>query len=222
MHRSIKKLLALSSLALTVSVAEATTVNLTDFVYSPATSVSVASPGYSGQAGQFKGTLDGNAFTTFCTDLLQSFNWNTNYSDYSVIDGTTAWGAARETLLGQLFTFAFATNFITDAAHSAAIQSGIWEILYETTSTSPHSFGTGSFQVSGGDAATTAALALIDWNAIAAGPDAFNVAQLFSPNEQDFLVLTARAITVPEPPAYALMLIALAGLGFVTRRRSQR
>ena len=53
-------------------------------------------------------------------------------------------------------------------------------------------------------------------------PDAFNVAQLFSPNEQDFLVLTARAITVPEPPAYALMLIALAGLGFVTRRRSQR
>ena len=184
------------------------TVQLSDFVYSPATSVSVTSPGYSGQAGQFKGTLDGDAFTTFCTDLLQSFNWNASYTDYSIIDGTTAWGAARETLLGQLMTFAFSTNFITDAAHSAAIQSGIWEILYETTNTSPHSFATGSFQVTGGDPATTAALALIDWTAIAAGPDAFTVSQLFSPNEQDFLVLTARtarSITVPEPPAYALM-----------------
>jgi PEP-CTERM motif len=222
MHRRMKKLLALGLFSLSASVAQATTVQLNDFVFSPASSLSVSAPSYSGQAGEFKGSLDGNAFTTFCADLLQSFNWSQSYSDYSVINGVSAWGAARATLLGQLMTFAISTNFITDAAHSAAIQAGIWEILYETTNTAPHSFATGDFQVSGGDPAATAALALIDWNAIAGISSTVDVSQLFSPNEQDFIVLSVRSITVPEPPAYALMLIALAALGFVTRRRSQR
>jgi hypothetical protein len=224
MKRNITKLAKFAmatSLALGVSLAQASTVKLDDFVFDPASSVTVATPSYSGQAGEFRGTLDGNAFTTYCADLLQSFNWGVTYTDYSVVDGATAWGSARETLMGQLMTFAISTNFVTDAAHSAAIQAAVWEILYETTNTSPHSFATGSFQVSGtSDAATTAALSLIDWNAIASGPDAFNVSLLFSPNEQDFILLTARSI--PEPPAYALMVIALLALGFVTRRRLLR
>jgi PEP-CTERM motif-containing protein len=223
MRRIILKSVAATCLCVCASLAQANAVRLDNYTFDPASSVTVASPGYSGGAGQFVGVLDGNAFTTFCTDLSQVFYFGTPYNDYSVINGTTAWGAARETLLGQLFTFAIATNFITDADRSAAIQSAVWEILYETTATSPHAFDTGSFQVSSGSGGTTAALGLIDWNAIANGPDAFQVSQLFSANEQDFLVLTPTIsrLTVPEPPAYALLMLGLICAGVFLRRRSR-
>jgi len=77
--------------------------------------------------------------------------------------------------------------------------------------------------VTSGSPGTTAALALIDWNAIANGPDAFEVAQLFSANEQDFLVLTPiiERTTIPEPPAYALLVLGLLSAGVFLRRRSR-
>jgi len=132
---------AATCLGLAVSSAQASSVQLNDYAFDPASSVTVGTPSYSGGAGEFVGTLDGNPFSTFCTDLLQVFYFGTTYTDYSVVDGTAAWGAARERLLGQLFTFAVANNFITDADRSAAIQSAVWEILYETTATSPYGFG---------------------------------------------------------------------------------
>jgi len=223
MRRTLFNSVAATCLALGVSFAQASVVRLDNYTFAPASSVSVSAPSYSGGAGQFVGVLDGNAFTTFCTDLSQVFYFGTTYNDYSVVDGATAWGAARATLLGQLFTFAVATNFITDADRSAALQSAVWEILYETTATSPHAFGTGSFQATSGSPGTTAALALIDWNAIASGPDAFAVSQLFSPNEQDFLVLSRIPVrtTVPEPPAYALLMLGLMTAGLFLRRRSR-
>ena len=86
--------------------------------------VDITTPAYSGQAGGFVGTWDGNPIQVWCYELGQTFNFGVAYTGYSI--GTPA----NEGLLSALFQEAYAMA-TTSAMNSAAFQLAIWEILYD-------------------------------------------------------------------------------------------
>lgn len=212
---SLRPLALAAALAMSAP-AFADTVNLSGFTFNPAMPVSVASPSYSGPAGQFTGLLNGNSFVTYCTDLSQTFQFNVNYTDYSVVDGVAAWGATRSNDLDKLMSAAIASGVPTDAAQSAAIQAAVWEVLYETGGS--YDLSAGTFIATSTDVSTQSYINSVNWAGIMAGPVTHNVDQLYSREHQDFLVTTP----VPEPGTYALFVAGLAGIGFVARRRARR
>lgn len=198
----------------------AETVKLTDFAFTPAKplSVSITTPAktYSGPAGEFTGTLNGNSFLTYCTDLFQTFSPGTTYTDYTVVDGVTAWGAAKSLDLDRAVSNFMAFGTPHNATESAAAQAIIWEIIYETPATD-YDLATGNFKATSSDGATQALLSGINWAALPATPVTYHVDQLFSRSHQDFLVITA----VPEPETYAMMLAGLGLMGVIGRRRAR-
>jgi hypothetical protein len=211
----IKPLALAAVAAVAMQAAHADTVIIDDFVFTPATSVTVASPNFSGPAGQFKGLLNGNSFVTYCTDLLQSFAFDTLYNNYSVVSGVTAWGATKANDLNKLMSAAINAGVPVNAAESAAIQAAVWEVLYETSGT--YDLGAGSFTATSSDLATQGSINSVNWAGIMAGPVTHTVDQLYSRENQDFLVITQ----IPEPGTYALMLAGLAAVVGVARRRRQ-
>ena len=225
MRSSYISALAAASLSLAATHAFADNVKIDAFAFVPPSVVNVSSvaPGtpvaYTDlQAGQFTGTLNGSSFLTYCTELTQSFSFGTTYTDYSVVDGVAAWGAATSLQMDKLMTAAIQANYPISADTSALIQTAIWEILYETVG-GTHSFTTGTFTASSSNATTQSVLTNgINWAALDGSPVAYHVSQLHSASAQDFLVITA----VPEPSTYALMFAGLAGIGFVARRRAPR
>lgn len=209
------KVLALAAALAAATPSFADTVTLSDYTFGPASKVTVSSPDYSGRAGQFTGLLNGNSFVTYCTDLLQNLKFDVEYTDYSVVSGVTAWGAAKSADLDRAMSAFALAGYPVDANTSAAAQSIIWEILYETSGS--YDFSAGSFQVSSSNAGLTTVLGQIDWSDLPSVPIVVHADQLFSPTRQDLLVVTV----VPEPGTYALMLAGLAGIGFVAQRRSR-
>ncbi len=213
MRRSLSTLAATALIA-GVSCAHANTVRLDNYSYTPAATLSVSGgPSYTGQAGQFTGTLDGHSFLTFCTDLYQTFSFGKTYTDYSVMSGVSAWGAAKSTEMDHLMSYLVASHAPFDGASSAAAQAAVWEVIYETGSS--YGFSSGSFKASSTDALTKSFLSNADWAAIAATPITVHANKLYSADHQDFVVLTP----VPEPSTWAMLALGLVGIGATTRRR---
>lgn len=210
------KTLALAAALAVAAPAFADTVNLSGFTFPPGSPVNAGAPNYSGLAGQFTGTLNGNSFVTFCTDIAQQFSFNVNYTDYSVVSGVSAWGAAKSMDMDRAVSAMMTAGYPMDSATSAAAQSIIWEIIYEGSNA--YDFSSGTFTVTSGDAGVTAALASINWAALPSEPILYHVDKLYSREHQDFMVVTE----VPEPSTYALFAAGLAGIGFIARRRSRR
>lgn len=208
------KLLAVAAAAALSVPAFADIVLINDFVFAPAMPVTISAPNYSGQAGQFKGLLNGNSFLTYSTDVLQNFQFDVLYTRYSVVEGATAWGAARSLAMNKLMSAVISNGVTTDSAQSAAVQAAVWEVLYEQSNV--YDLTSGSFTATSTDGATNALLGAFNWAGIMAGPVTHEVSQLYSHSEKDFLFIRA----VPEPGTYALMLVGLAGVGYVARRRS--
>jgi len=151
-------------------------------------------------AGEFIGFLDGNPFSTFCTDVYQSFGWNNLNNPYTyelktVGETKTLWSTGRYTpgsysQVSKLFT-AHYTNEFKDSVSSAS-------------------------------AAQTLANGWL--GSLAGMPEGYSIQSLYSGasqkpgNQRDFMVATP----VPEPAAYALALVSLGIVAGYARRKRDK
>ncbi len=203
------------------------TLRMTGFAYGSAAVSTNATSGTIGD-GELAGLMTRNgattSFLTYCTDLAQSFSWNTNYAYTEVATGSAHGFTIRQAdLLGKLYTLAGRNVDTTD--ESAAFQLAVWEIVTETGS--KLDILTGSFQLTAG-ASTLQRTMANDWLTAAADINAarsFNATRLYSSTTQDFVAFTEVPRTpdsgggnnVPEPATFGLVGIAL--LGLVAARR---
>lgn len=163
--------------------------------------------------GELSGLLNGNSFQTFCADIFQAFaGWgpsNAN-SSYSLVAGSTAFGASKSTDVNKLFTNWYGSA--NNEANSTAFQLALWEIVYESGSS--YDLGTGTFTASGGTATAGIYNTANNWlaNLGSLGSVYKQVDVYQSGSFQDFTTVS----TVPEPEAYAL---ALASLGVLIGAR---
>jgi hypothetical protein len=231
---SLKYLPLLGALAIAVP-AHAITINMSDFTYGAPADVdmvgTLGSPSYSGAAGAFSGATAGpqaagplarlaaqpaaapDSFIAWCAELTQTFSFGVTYT-YSEKSGGDYFGAQKSSDLSRLFTAAAQNHFVFDSTTSAAMQAGIWEIIYETG---------GSFDLTGGtfkgtaeDPANQGALDTVNGflkNLTFYQPD-FQIEVLANDDHQDFLVAT-----VPEPETWALLAAGLGAIGLLRRRR---
>lgn len=178
-------------------------------------------------AGEFAGFLNGNSFSTFCTDIYQSFSWNNSSNPYSyelktVAETQAMWGASpyaagSYSQVSKLYTTAY-TSIGNSSINSAAFQFALWELLYEDPKTGAYDTGSGSFKLGGaGDTATARSQANLWLASLASASEGYSVQSLYSGQKQDFLVATP----VPEPQTYALALVSLGIVaGYVKRKRA--
>jgi hypothetical protein len=178
------------------------------------------------RTGGFTGLLNGQAFLSYCIELLQTFHFNTNYT-YSIVPVATApnthtatsvnpppgMGAAKATDLARLLGGFFAGSFAT-TVKSAAMQLAIWEIVYETPGGS-YDVSSGGFRVTGnlGSTQNAAVTQANNWLAVLSSQPMLPLEALTHRDRQDFITV------VPLPPAALLFATALLGIWGVARRR---
>lgn len=114
----------------------AVSVNLSGWTYGQGHAANVSSPGFNGNAGGFKGVLsnagsyDNASFETYCVQIGQTFNWNTNYNNYQIIKGDTygLWAGNPNTAgqLGQLMTYVDTLGPLT-STQSTGVQMAVWD-----------------------------------------------------------------------------------------------
>ena len=205
------------------------TLRMTGFAYGYAAVSTNATSGTIGD-GELVGrmTRDGatTSFLTYCTDLAQSFSWNTNYIYTEVATGTAHGFTSRQAdLLGKLYTLAGRDVDTTD--ESAAFQLAVWEIVTETTRSL--NILSGSFQLTAG-ASTLQRTMANNWLTAAADISAvssFNAIRLYNSTAQDFVTFAEVPRTphgpgggdLPEPATYGLVGLALLGL-LASRRKA--
>jgi hypothetical protein len=226
MQRLASTMLAIGCFCVLTAVtttASADTVKLTSYTYgSKSVNVKLDPPGtaldltYAGGAGEFKGTLNGASFNTYCLDLYEHFNWNTSYSEYHKVEIA----ATRAYDMGRLITKY--RSGVDTALESAAFQIALWEINYETSGT--YSLTSGIFKETATDSGvrTLAQSYLSNLGSFSnvhvsklESLGYYNASHKWVAGHQDFLYTTP----VPEPSTIALMTAGLVGIGFISRRR---
>lgn len=174
---------------------------------------------YSG-GGQMMGSYNAASFLAYCVQISVPVLFGPTYTDYVEVSGPVGFGD-RATHLASLLTWAQgagltdAAGVPSSAAHSAALQAAVWEVVHES-SAGAYSFTAGKLATSSNSAATQASLNTIDtnWATIMATVPTATVARLDGA-AQDLLIFAP----VPEVPGAVLMSLGLAGLGAVVRRR---
>lgn len=213
----------------------AITVNVTDFSYSDPATVSItdsanAADNYNGRAGQFFGNLIStpppaatspaltstsafapNSFTAYCAELTQTFEFGVSY-EYQFATGPSYFGTQKANDLSRLFT-AFGASVI-DSATSAAMQAGIWEIIYQQGVA--YDLTAGNFQITPNDPSDAAAFRAVNsvLKNLSSYGASYNINVLTSPVAQDFVVGS-----IPEPGTWALLVGGLGVIGLMARRR---
>jgi hypothetical protein len=228
----LQKLLPLFGALLLAGPASAITINMSDFTFGAPASVDMegsdGSPSYEGSAGQFTGGLvDGlvasaslrlelaqaapGSFVAWCAELTQSFSFGVAY-EYQQVSGDSYFGAAKTADLSRLFTAA--QGFVVDKFTSAAMQAGIWEIIYEHGPS--FSLTGGTFKGAPEEPAGQGAFDVV--NGFLTNLGAYNadarIDVLQNGVQQDFLVAT-----IPEPETWMLLGMGLGVVGLLRRRR---
>ena len=234
---NLKCLPLLGVLCAATSPAFAITVNLTDFSYTDPAGVAItdtANPAnnYNGLAGRFTGSLSETAaatapgaafastsavtpgsFTAYCAELTQSFNFNVNY-EYSSATGLAYFGAQKATDLSRLFS-AY-NGSVINSATSAAMQAGIWEIIYQQGVS--YDLTAGNFQISPTDPSDALAFGAV--NTVLKNLSSFgayyDINVLTNAANQDFVIGS-----IPEPGTWALLAGGLGLIGLMARRRKR-
>ena len=230
----LKKCLPLLGALAIASPAFAITVNMDGFTLGAAdvvmTGTEGLSPSYTGQAGEFSGNFEGalsgaqnlrsvtleaaapTSFIAWCAELTQTFSFGVAYQ-YTPVSGVTYFGAQKATDLSRLFTAA--QGFVVDNLTSAAMQAGIWEIIYEKDPS--FSLTGGTFKGAPQSPAGQPAFDVVNGFLLNLGTYQANarIDVLSNGDQQDFLIGTP----VPEPETWLLFGIGLGAIGLFRRRR---
>jgi hypothetical protein len=228
----LQKFLPLIGALLVAGPASAISVNMSDFSFGSPASVDMqgtdGSPSYEGIAGRFDGGIVGeqattaklrlaaaqaapDSFVAWCAELTQTFSFGVTYQ-YDEVAGVSYFGATKTADLSRLFTAA--QGFVVDRFTSAAMQAGIWEIIYEHGPS--FSLTGGTFKGAPEEAAGQGAFDVVNGflaNLGAYGADA-RIDVLQNGEHQDFLVAT-----IPEPETWMLLGMGLGVVGLLRRRR---
>jgi hypothetical protein len=228
----LQKFLPLIGALLVAGPASAISVNMSDFSFGSPASVDMqgtdGSPSYEGIAGRFDGGIVGeqattaklrlaaaqaapDSFVAWCAELTQTFSFGVTYQ-YEEVAGVSYFGATKTAELSRLFTAA--QGFVVDRFTSAAMQAGIWEIIYEHGPS--FSLTGGTFKGAPEEAAGQGAFDVVNGflaNLGAYGADA-RIDVLQNGEHQDFLVAT-----IPEPETWMLLGMGLGVVGLLRRRR---
>lgn len=160
---------------------------------------------------------NGPSFYSYCVELDQYLHNPADSShQYEVKVATTQVTADRLGKIGQLYTLGLAWVG-NDKSKSTALQTGIWELTYETDGLYNLTGGNAKFTSFTGTAGdlTQVQTWLTQISGSTAPASIYNMKVLASPYKQDYLVATA----VPEPEAYGLALAGMGVVAFAMRRR---
>jgi hypothetical protein len=225
--------LVAAALAASVSfAARADTLHPNGFIFTPADTYQVHrdATAQNVYVGGFEGSFGSPAedIIFWCFDLDHTFSFGNNY-DYTQ---QAIGDATLEHTLARLFDEAYAQ--VTDADSSAAFQLAIWNIRYDSdTTVSPPGSATNHFWATNPNPSSSTARNLANqWlaNLNNYTGDGWDVTQLISTpdrsgnHHQNFITATYTSLQrdLPEPPASALALVALAGLVFTRQFRGKR
>jgi hypothetical protein len=165
-------------------------------------------------AGGFAGTWNGQGITFWCIELTQHFGFGNTYADYLA----DVPGNPVMTLLGRLFNEAYGMATV-DAAHSAAFQLAIWEIVYDPNNLNLAP-GAGVFSVLGGNPGTVS-IAQGWLSNLGSYADTYDLILLHSRDHQDFVTFGTpftHLQRIPEPVSAGLLALAFLAMFVVLRR----